>query len=152
MWCGDKLARQVYVDHVKVEEYKIDLVGADPFGRISGGWLRISGFIGQGTVRGNQLVCHKSQDNLGKPYLDVSIGPDGLEGRSLTYVVLSTLVIPRGAWEALHGLILRPKRETIDSLTPEYERIGYLLREDTGLHVDLAWLETNCAKTSFKLY
>ncbi|KAH7360306.1 heterokaryon incompatibility protein-domain-containing protein [Rhexocercosporidium sp. MPI-PUGE-AT-0058] len=134
---------------VKVEDHHIQLTGTDSFGRTSGGWLQLNGFIGHGSLRGGMLVCQKSKIELGHPFLDARDNEIDLEGLHLTYLVLS--VVP-GYNSSFQALILRARGEGNGSSIGEFERIGILNADYMATIASLEWLEEFCEKTSIKLY
>jgi hypothetical protein len=93
--------------YIQIEDYHIQLTGSDPFGRICGGWLKLSGFIGHGIVKDRKLLCCKSDVELGYPYLDADRTMNVLEGMEIRYLILSTANGDK--FNRLRALILRER-------------------------------------------
>ncbi|KAH6696566.1 hypothetical protein BKA61DRAFT_250859 [Leptodontidium sp. MPI-SDFR-AT-0119] len=140
--------------YVHIEDYYIQLARSNPFGRISGGWLKLSGFIGHGIVRDEKLLCSKSDVELGYPYLDADRDTNALKGMEIRYLILSTANGRK--FNRLRALILRERErgeaEGEGEGEGEFDRIGSVVSADMDVHLNAGWFEKFCVRTTLKLF
>jgi hypothetical protein len=87
------------VHQITVEDVHIELATSDPFGRVSGGWIKLKGYFGsatlksctmtRGTAYGN-LVCDHFYKRLARVAITLDVRQELEKEESFPFIVLST--------------------------------------------------------------
>ena len=138
--------RDTLTHYVHLVDHRIDFQGPDSFGCVTGGWIKIVGYLGDGVVQGDKLLDEKTDFILGHPYFDANRYEGRNEGRSVKYLPL---------WSALPGhshvcrvLLLQQRGQNAS----EFERIGLSTSGNMDVHINHSWLSKNCTKIELTLF
>jgi hypothetical protein len=132
--------------YVHLEDWHVELSGPDPFGCVSGGWIKITALIGSGVIRDGQLRCAKTDTVLGYAAFDHEWTSGATEGWEVEFVPLYT-TIEKPRWTRI--MLVRRR----DDATQEFERVGRSV--SWGLDVeflDEAWYSTHYVRTSLTIF
>lgn len=129
--------------YIHLEDHHLEFTGRDCFGCVSGGWIRLSGFVGYGIIRDHFLICEKSDVAIGHSYFDFERTMGKTEGWKVRYLPL----FRTPSWSVL--LLLRQRSHA----ALEFERVGFADSIDMDIKfLDEAWLSQHCLRTAFNLF
>jgi Heterokaryon incompatibility protein (HET) len=138
--------RENLTHYVHVVDHHIDFQGPDSYGCVTGGWIKIVGYLGNGIIRDGQLLDEETDFILGYAYFDTNRWIDAHKGRLVKYLLLSTAA--PGHFNACRVLLLQQRREK----EFEFERIGLSVSAGMDVHINYALLAKRCIWTELTLF